>query len=202
MTKLYYDVGEIGWSMYLAAHIRYLHENRRPAAVATAEAKRVFYRGTASEILPVPFEWKEKFGGFPSDGGHLYNPVTRRRIKDHQILSEPFRKAYPGYDVVTRYGTFPNERTFAPYNHSEEAEEFVRETFQQRKAILIFPRHRGSKFKGRNIPRRYWEIIADALCERFPENTVAAFGSRNGAYTDLSVSRENYMNLVGRNDAV
>jgi hypothetical protein len=201
MKKLYYDVGEIGWSMYLAAHIRYLHEKGEPAAVACAKAKTVFYRGTAAEILPIPEEWKEKFGGFPSDGGHLYNPRTRRRIKDHNLLAEPFRKAYPDHDTVTRYGTFPGQRTFAPDNHSALAEAFCREAFSDRSVIMVFPRCRTSKFKGRNIPGRQWEKIISEMCNTFPEDIVASFGSRNGSYTDLEVNSGNFMNLAGRNDS-
>lgn len=201
MRKLYYDVGEIGWSMYLAAHIRYLHEKGEPAAVACAGAKTVFYRGTAAEILPIPEEWKDKFGGFPSDGGHLYNPRTRRRIKDHNLLAEPFRKAYPHYETVTRYGTFPDQRVFAPYNHSAEAETFCKGTFSDSGVIMVFPRCRTSKFKGRNIPRRHWVKIISALCDEFPECIIASFGSRNGSYTDLDVSRRNFISLAGTNDA-
>lgn len=202
MLKLYYDVGEIGWSMYLAAHIRFLHEQGTPAAVACNSAKKVFYRGTAREILSIPEEWQKRFGGFPSDGGHLYNPKTRRRIKDHNLLAEPFRKAYPEYEIITRYGTFPDQRTFSPYNHSGEAEEFCRKTFHGGQVIMIFPRCRSSKFKGRNIPATQWERIATALCDEFPEETVATFGSMNGSYTSLQVDRPNFMNLAGRNDSV
>jgi hypothetical protein len=201
MMKLYYDVGEIGWSMYLAAHIRYLSENSMPAGVICDEAKRVLYRGTACEILPIPAEWKARFGNYPSDGGHLYNPHTRRRIKDHTILSEPFRDAYPGYDIVMRYGTFPESRIFAPYEHSPEAEEFCRNTFGEKKVIMVFPRCRLSKFKGRNIPEKHWEKIVSSLCSSFPDRIIASFGSSNGAYRDLNVHQENFLNLVGVNDS-
>lgn len=202
MTKLYYDVGEIGWSMYLAAHIRFLYQRGTPAAVACNGAKKVFYRGTANEILSIPDEWLKKFGEFPSDGGHLYNPKTRRRIKDHNLLAEPFKIAYPEYDIVTSYGTFPEQRTFLPYNHSGEAEDFCRKTFHGKQVIMIFPRCRGSKFKGRNIPGTQWERIAASLCDQFPENIVATFGSRKGSYTNLQVNKSNFMNLAGKNDSV
>jgi len=202
MMKLYYDVGEIGWSMYLAAHIRFLKENSEPAGVICSEAKRVFYRGAASEILTLPPEWKEKFGSLLSDGGHLYNPRTGRRVKDHSIISEPLRNAYPNYEIVTRYGTFPDSRTFAPYEHSEEAEKFCRDTFGERKVIMVFPRCRASKFKGRNIPRKHWEVIINSLCRSFPDRIVASFGSLNGAYGDIDVQHENFTSLVGKNDSL
>jgi len=199
-TRLYYDIGELGWSMYLAAHLKYLHHQGEPVSIITSEAREVFYRDCAREMLPVPEEWKNRFGRFPSDGTHLYNPRTRRRIRDQELLSEPFRRTYPDHEVVTTYSKFEGERVFEPYRHSPLAADLCREELGDEPVILIFPRRRGGKFRGRNIPRRQWEIITEALCESFSDCLIVALGSADGAWQDLRIDRPRFRNLVGWND--
>ncbi|MFC1545335.1 hypothetical protein ACFL44_01445 [Gemmatimonadota bacterium] len=199
---LYYDIGELGWSMYLAAHLKYLHRTGKTASIIAPEAKRVFYRDCTQEILPVPEEWISRFGHYPSDGTHLYNPRTRRRIKDQHLLSEPFRRAYPDYDIITVYSKFEGERVFEPYHHSRKAEELCGERLGDTPVILIFPRRRSGKFRGRNIPRRQWEQIADTLCEVFSDCAVVAVGSAGGAWNNLKVSSSQFIDLVGWDDTL
>ena len=67
-TRLFYDIGELGWSMYLAAHLKFLHRRGDPASIAVSGAKEVFYRDCAREILPVPEEWTRRFGRSGSGG--------------------------------------------------------------------------------------------------------------------------------------
>ena len=197
---LYYDISELGWTMYLAAHLKYLAGQKRPAAIAVQDAKRVFYRDCALEILPIPEEWVRKYGKYPSDGNHLYNPLTRRRIKSQQLLSHPFTKAYPQYQVVTRYSRFQDQRIFEAYTHDPAMEDLSDELFGDRRVLLVFPRHRSGKFRGRNIPRKQWIRIIRSLCDRYPDFTIAAFGSSGGAYTGLQPEREHFIDLVGYDD--
>ncbi len=197
---LYYDIGELGWSMYLAAHLKHLHRQGVPVSVIAPDAREVLYRDCTREILPIPEEWILRFGRYPSDGTHLYNPRTRRRIRDQQLLSEPFRRAYPDYEIVTRYSKFEGERIFEPYRHSRLAEELCTEQLGDSSVIMIFPRRRSGKFKGRNIPRRQWERIAEALCEAFEDCTVVAFGSAGGAWRNLQAGSPRFRDLVGWDD--
>jgi len=199
-TRLFYDIGELGWSMYLAAHLKHLHRRDESAAIAVSGAREVFYRDCTREILPLPEEWSRHFGRYPADGTHLYNPRTGRRIRDHQLLSEPFRRAYPDHEVVTTYSRFEGKRIFEPYRHSPHALELCRYELGEAPVILIFPRRRGGKFRGRNVPRRQWDLIAGALCEAFSDCLVVALGSANGAWRDLRVSHSGFRNMVGWND--
>ena len=198
---LYYDIGELGWSMYLAAHLKHRHRGGTSVSVIAPEAKEVFYRDCTREILPLPEEWNNRFGRYPSDGTHLYNPRTRRRIRDQRVLSEPFRDAYPDHDIVTAYSRFEGERIFEPYCHSRAAEELCAEQLGESPVILIFPRRRSGKFKGRNIPRSQWEHITDTLCEVFTDCTVVAVGSAGGAWNNLRIRSSRFINLVGWDDS-
>jgi hypothetical protein len=198
--RLFYDIGELGWSMYLAAHLKFLHQEGERVSIIAPAAREVFYRDCTREILPVPEEWTDRFGRYPSDGTHLYNPRTGRRIRDQQLLSEPFRRAYPDYEVVTAYSKFEGERIFEPYRHSDTAVELCRAELGETPVIMIFPRRRSGKFRGRNIPRRQWERISTALCERFGDCLVVALGSIDGAWRDLRVEEPRFRNLVGWND--
>jgi hypothetical protein len=200
---LYYDIGELGWTMYLAAHLRYLFLRGRPAAVAAPPSKEVFYRGSALEILPIPAAWSEKWGRFPSDGHHLYDPRTRRRIRDHRVLSAEFVEAYPQYEVVTGgYGRFPGETVFEPYRHSPGMEDLAGELFGSKRVILAFPRKRKGKFAGRNLPQGLWTALVRTLCDRFPDLVTVALGSSGGAIRGLDPGRENYRDLVGYDDSI
>jgi hypothetical protein len=199
--RLFYDVGELGWTMYLAAHLKYLARDGRPASVVAPAAKRVFYRDCAFEMLPFPEEWTRRFGRYPADGNHLYNPRTRRRLDDQEELAGPIRKAYPGYDVVTEYGKFEGQTIFEPYSHSAEAEELAAELLGESRVVLAFPRHRRGKFRGRNLPRRQWRLILRRICGELPDLSVVAMGSRRGAYRGLKVGRTNFVDLVGYDDS-
>lgn len=198
-VRLFYDISELGWSMYLAAHIRYLFEKKIKAVVATPKSKEVLYRGIAYEILPMPEQFNEVYQNFASDGNHLYNPVTNEKIKDHWQISQPFRDAYPDYKVITSYTTFEKRRIFKPYIHSEDAEEFCRKTFGDKPVIIVLPRHRKSKFKIRNIDKEYYTEIIDRLCSGLGDCNIVTIGSKGGA-CDITLDYQNYYNLVKHDD--
>lgn len=200
--RLFYDIGELGWSIYLAAHLKYLDRQGETASVIAPAAREVFYRDCASEIVPLPESWIERFGGYPADGNHLYDPRARRRIRDQALLSEPFREEWPDREIVTEYSRFEGERVFEPYRHSEKAAETCADLFGEDRVIVVFPRRRSGKFGGRNIPRRQWDRIAGAICEAFPEHVVVAMGSRGGAWPELRVDSPRFRNLVGWNDSL
>ena len=200
--RLFYDIGELGWTMYLAAHMRYLHDRGEPASIAVPDARRVFYRGYAKRLLPIPEGWYRLFGGYPQDGTHLYDPATRRRIKDQSLLAGPIIEQYPDYEVVMRYGKFKGEAIFGPYQHSPGMEELAAELFQDRQIILVFPRCRSGKFGGRNLSRRTWERMVASICREFPALLVVGMGSGNGAYAGLHQGHPGYRDLVGYNDDV
>jgi hypothetical protein len=201
--RLFYDIGELGHSIFLAAHIRYLYEQGEKVAIATSKAKEVMYRGIVDRWLPIPQEYYERFEVLlPSNHG-LFDPVKKERLLDHSIISQPFIIKYADeYDVVTEYSKRYNHLTiFEPYKHSESAEELARHLFRDKRIIVVFPRGRQSVFKCRNIDIEYWEQIIDSLCQRFDDYLVLSSGTKQGAFS-ISSNHENYYNFVGYNPDV
>jgi lipopolysaccharide biosynthesis glycosyltransferase len=198
--NVYYDISELGWSQYLAAHLEWLKQNNTPAGVICPRSKNVLYRKSALFILPYPNEYVDKFGHLPSDGNHLFDPVLNARVKDHDLLSAPFKNAYPQFDIVTKYSKFENQRIFTKYNHSAKAEEYARLMTENMPAIIVFPRYRTSKFRARNVPEKLWFSIINGISKSFPNHKIISIGSRNGAY-NLQVKRiPHFINLVPFND--
>ena len=198
--KLFYDISELGWSMYLAAHIKFLHKHNEKVGIITTPGKFVMYRDCVNLMLPLPTEYKQAFGNLPSDGNHLFDPISNIRIKDHKILSAPFKKAYPQHEnnIITTYSKFENECVFEPYQHSRIAINLCNDIMKDySNVILIFPRCRSSKFKSRNIPKLYWNIIVDALCTQYKNHLIISIGTRDGAYILNDISQKNFVDLVG-----
>ncbi len=196
---LFYDISELGWSMYLAAHLKYLHRQGRRVGIICPPSKRVLYRDCTEIILPIPRLFTDKFGSFPSDGNHLFDHKQNIRIKDHNVLSRPFKRSYSKFNIITEYSKFEQERIFEPYEHSIVIEKHCKEIFDDNPVIIVFPRHRTSKFKCRNIPKSNWINIIRSLCRAFPQAHVVSIGSINGAY-DINVDENNYHNFVIHNN--
>lgn len=197
--KLFYDISELGWSMYLAAHIKFLHKHNEKTGIITTPGKFVLYRDCVNLMLPLPNEYIQTFGHLPSDGNHLFDPLLNIRLKNHQILSAPFKKAYPQHknNIITTYSKFTDQQIFEPYKHSRSAVNLCQMVMKEYKnSILIFPRCRPSKFQSRNIPKLNWEIITDELCTQYKGQQIIAIGTKDGAYT-LNINQKNFVDLVG-----
>jgi len=200
--KIFYDISELGWSMYLAAHLKYCHNRGEKVGIITHPGKYVLYRDCVDLMLPLPDEYNEAFKNMPSDGNHLFNPQTNMRIKDHKILSAPFKKAYPQYkaNIITTYTKFEKQRVFEKYKHNKNIERLCRTMIGDYKScILIFPRQRNSKFQCRNISKDEWLLITEVLCDKFKNDKIISIGTLNGAIS-LNIERNNFTNLVGFND--
>ncbi len=189
---LFYDIAELGWCRYLSAHINYLTKNGKKVAVCTNKSRYVLYRDFATEILPIPESFSEKYGYMLSASMYLHDPIKNIDITDHNILSLPFKEAYPEYNVITNYSKFEHERIFEPYHHSKEAESFC-ENF--RKCIVVFPRHRISRFSIRNISSYKWVEFIEILCKEFPELDIISIGGKEETL-NIDLSIKNYYNLI------
>jgi ADP-heptose:LPS heptosyltransferase len=195
-TLLFYDISELGWVRYLSAHLNYLTKKGIKVAICTNKSREVFYRGFVDEILPIPEKYYEMFGHLQSDGNCLYNPITDEIINNHNIISKPFKDAYPEYEVVTDYSMFFGERIFEPYKHSIDSEKFC-EKFK--KTILVFPRYREFKFGRRNLPKEYWIKTIETLCKNYKDLDIITFGGLKSTY-NIDLPYKNYHNLVPMDD--
>jgi len=198
--RAFYDISEIGWSMYLSAHVSYLESIGEQVAVIAPKSKHVLYLNKCTKVLPMPSKFYDVYNNLPSDGNHLYDPRTKDRIKDHNQFKLIFEEAYPEYSIVTNYSKFENERIFSSYDHSEYASYISDLIFNDNKVILIFPRYRQDKFKCRNIPLDQWQEIILKLCSTFPTCIIVSIGSTSGAYNINFNDVQNYINLVNYDD--
>ena len=190
--KLFYDISELGWVRYLSAHINYLHSIGEEVSICTNSSREVFYRGKVKEILPIPDEFYENFGEMQSDGNCLFDIKRNQTIRDHDLISKPFQKKYPNYDIVKKYSQFYGERKFEPYQHSKEAEEFIQKF---RKVIIIFPRHRESIFSRRNLGKERWHKIIDVACKKYTDYDILTIGGKSSTF-DIDFDYNNYFNLT------
>jgi len=194
--KLFYDISELGWSMYLSAHLNYLTKNGEYVAISCPKSREVLYRHKCSKILPLPLDYILEYGHLPSDGNHLFDPLTNKRLKSHAKFSAIFKKTYPEYDVITKYSKFENERLFEPCHHELETKNLCKHLFKDLPVIMVFPRYRTSKFQARNISKEYWIDIISLLIKTFPNMIIASIGAPNGAYNINEIDHPNYFNGV------
>lgn len=193
---LFYDVAELGWTRFLSAHINYLTKNGKKVAVCTNPSREVIYRDFATEILPMPKSFYEKFGHLVSNGFNLYDLKEDKEFRDHNLISEPFQNTYTGYTILKEYSLFEHERIFEPYHHSKQSETFCQKF---RKIIILFPRYRPGDFAKRNIPKDKWLFFINTLCKKFPNIDILTIGGKSNTL-DINTSFPNYYNLVSDDD--
>jgi lipopolysaccharide biosynthesis glycosyltransferase len=193
--KLFYDISEVGWAMYLSAHVNYLHKQNIPVAISCKKSREILYRNKCLNILPLPASFILEYGHLPSDGNHLFDPETNKRLMSHIKFSESFKYTYPEYEIITKYSKFENERIFEKYSHLPETIELCKYLFKTSPVIMVFPRCRTSKFKARNIPEIQWIEIINELINKFPTAIIASIGSPDGAY-NINIDAPNYFNGV------
>lgn len=189
--RIYADIGELGWSLYLAGYLRWLNQNGdNDYCLFTEPARKCLFNTITPVIHDLPFDFKEKFGTYSQDGFGLYGVP-------HHILADYFRNQFnhsPRPELAPEF-RFSCNRFFAgkmifkryPSKGSDIAD-----------PIIIFPRYRThSHHAKRNLPEIFYLRLAAKLCDSFPLNPIVAVGTKSGAY-DLCVPNNNFINLVGK----
>jgi len=88
MKKMYVDIGELGWSIYLSAHLRWLRENTDYSlAITTLSDRKCLYKDSANLILDVPHDFHKKFKGEQNCFG--LGLSSKKKLKEY------FRKMLP-----------------------------------------------------------------------------------------------------------
>lgn len=191
---LFYDISELGWARYISAHINYLTKNGKKVAVCCRKEREPIYNGFATEILPIPEEFFNKYGHLVSASHHLHEPETDTEYTDRTDITNIFKKNYPNYNVIEieDYSNFRHERIFEPYKHKTETEKFC-EKF--RNCILVFPRFRNSRFAQRNLPYSKWLYVISSLCQEFPNLDIISIGEPNSTL-NFNPPFQNWHNLI------
>lgn len=193
MNKLVFiDAGELGWSLYLSAHIRWLKKaTDSMVGVISYPDRKCLYIDLADEIIDIPKTFCEKYDLNKQDSYKI------RKIGWSEL--EAFFQPYvpKGYRYA-EYKEYPNKiisdrRIIEPYKYSKPPE--------NGKEILIFPRCRPLLWVLRNLPEVFYLNLIKKLCDEFPELTIRTIGTKHGAY-DIKIDKVNYVNWVGKDETI
>jgi len=201
-SEAYVDIGELGWSLYLSAHLRWLKAQGKPVSlVVTLPDRKCLYEGIADEVLDVPPKFYTDFKDQPQTCFGL------GEISDKELRGYFDRKLPPGYCVADLFSfhhlvyhpdfgkenyrsTIKKQTIYIPYPHKKEV--------QDKKEILVFPRCRQSQQVNahlRNLPQSFYVELINALCKEFQEFTIRTMGVVSGSYS-IELDQTNYINSV------
>lgn len=196
MRTAFVDIGELGWSLYLSAHARWLKRQGRPMSlVITLPDRMCLYEGLADAVRAVPADFNREFGqtiascfgleGVPAD--RLRGYFNRMLAPDYSVSDEMTFRCRPYWPYAYK-GKF----LYASYPYKTE--------LSGPKEILVFPRWRNAV--NRNIPKNFYIMLLSLLCDKFQDCIIRTIGVSNGAYDIYEVKKENYANLVGENSGL
>ena len=193
MNKIIFiDAGELGWSLYLSAHIRWLNKKSNfSVIVITYPDRRCLYSGIADDVIDIPKEFSEKYDTNKQDSYKI------RKVGSGEIREFFLPFAPKGYRF-SEYSEYPTKitsdsRIYKPYSYSTPR--------QACKEILVFPRCRPLLWVLRNLPEEFYVKLIRRLCEEFPKLIVRTVGTKNGAY-DININELNYINWIGKGKSV
>lgn len=190
---MYIDIGELGWSLYLSAYLRWMKKQTGYSlAVVTSPDRKCLYRNSADLILDVPHDFYKKFTGEPNCLG-LY-PPQREELRGYFQKMLPPEYVIPGnFNFDCSHNFFLNKVIYKPYEYSKKLE--------GRKKILILPRHRKHTIMSyANVPKSFYITLIEALCDEFPSYEIKTRGLNPGSYNIEEIRKNNYVNGV-REDA-
>ena len=188
MREAFVDIGELGWSLLLSAHTRWLKRQGQPVALTMTYSDRMcLYKGLADDVQPVPASFNQKFGhGIASGFGLEGITANQMRAYFNNILA-------PEYFVSDKMSfrcvppRFRSETIFEPYSY-------------KRNKILVFPRYRNSVT--RNLSKTFYISMINRICDEFPDCLIKTIGTANGAYNIDEISKNNYINWIGKSESL
>ena len=194
MKIAFMDVGELGWSMYITAHVRWHKEKTDDEiAVMTYPDRRCLYEGLVDVVMNLPNTFYSSFDVRRQNCLGIQK-VAPNIIKD--FLSAYLTNGYqvPEYFVMRCKYPFGSRLIFKPYEYSRRIE--------GPPEVLVFPRHRtGGWYSFRNLPEKFYVRLIERLCGEFPKLLVRTIGTSNAAY-NITVNKPNYINWVGKSGSL
>ena len=187
MKKMYVDIGELGWSLYLSAHVRWLKQHTDDyIGVMTHADRHCLYNAVADTVYNTPDDFNMKF----RRGTEVYFGL--KGISNEELRSCFAKQMSDGYELIGFFGRWNKIKEkviFRPYEYSKK--------LNGKKEILIFPRYRNTRHSNqRNLSRRFYAEAINALCDKFPNYIIRAIGIPSGAYSINKIKQANYINDV------
>jgi len=198
MKQAYIDIGELGYSFFLSAHLRWLMNRGKPVSlVMTYPGRECLYGAWVEKVISVPPEFYRDFDTGKQQEFKIGNGTSDkldtffrcyfnlRLPKGYQVSKDM------NFDAGRIPDIYANERIFAPYPYKKKLE--------GGREILVFTRYRNYElFNRRDIPKKYWIKVINTLCDVFPDCTIRAVGTLKGAHNITEVRKDNYINFVGK----
>jgi|GEM_PF-2278283 len=189
---VFVDIGELGWSLYLSGHVNWLKKNtNKKIAVFTSRHRKALFEN-ADEVKDIPDEFYRKYSQYSQVSFGL-DGVGREELKRFFRHYLPEGRFIPGYFEFCCSWICRAMTLFTPYKVKNKS--IVGN-------ILVFPRCRiPMRNWSRNLPLGFYQELIATLCNEFPDRTVIAMGSKEGAYSiDLPI--QNYRNFVGKDTTI
>lgn len=193
--EMFLDIGELGWSLYLSAHVRWLkrQEEEIEAIVMCYPDRRCLHEGIADRVLDVP-------GCFELSFNKEFQGCGKIKRQPRGAFHAFFKHFTPeGFTLRSdllwvHFASFKGRAIYEPYPYSSND--------CSRKEILVFPRARKAPgYKNRNLPVLFYVNLINALCDEFPMNIVRAVGIPSGAHVML-FDKPNFRNSVRENSTI
>jgi len=190
----FFDVGEFGWALELAAHVRWLKKCGAKVAVSTyPDRVKLYDMADVVSVHPDNFyqlcdtEHQEMYGIRGINPGEL---IDYFRSKCEGMWGDEYK--------------IPHYFNLAP--DCIEKEKMVFESYEANadyvgpKNIVVFPRHRTGLWASRNLPKSFYRKLVCKLCEEFPQCHILTLGTDSGAY---HINPDGYSNYEsGVNDSL
>lgn len=198
MDKLaFVDIGELGWSLYLTAHIRWLKiKTDSRIAVISLPDRKCLYADLADEIIDVLEPFYKKYDLDLQDCFGL-NRVDRNELRTFFLPYVPNGYRLADYVALGCENqakiVFDNRFVHVPYKYSRPPEDS--------REIIIFPRCRTRGYEKRNLPEHFYLSLIERLCDEFPRLIVRAIGTKGGAF-DMKIKRLNFINWIGKGESL
>ena len=211
MKEIFLDCGELGWSLYLSAHLRWLKAQGKPAdAVMTLPARDCLYEGLVGNIFHAHWKYKEAlllqeqdcFGFYELPDSKLRAYFNDRVPDGYQLSEEQPLTGFSWKDI------FKDEMIFEPYPYKDKSLANLSENIGM-KEILVFPRFRDARpFNIKNLPKAFYTSLVSRLCDEFYDYTIRTMGTKEGAHNityepaELGVEKSNYINHIGKTPTI
>ena len=210
MKEIFLDIGELGWSLYLSGHLRWLKKHAEPApAVMTLSARDCLYEGLVDKIFHAHWKHSENrllaeqecfgFYGLPD---YKLRDYFNAQVPDGYHVSET--QPLGAYFWRELY---KDEMIFEPYPYKDESLANLSKTIAM-KEILVFPRCRDGIFRLRNLSKAFYASLISKLCDEFPDYMVRTMGTKQGAHSisykpdELGIANPNYINHIDKTPTI
>jgi hypothetical protein len=181
---LFYDCGELGWSLYLLGHLNWLIrvKNNKNISVCTYRNRRFLYEHLPIEVLTIPYGISQEIKGLDMDGTHLFRHDIQERVHN-RFLTKLFNDYYGDkYEIFENYSKFFDESLYESLESGIGITAIANAIIEYKKCILVFPRKRKGKFGQRNLPEKFYINLINRIHEEFEDIKIISIGLPSSSY--------------------